>query len=208
MGLYYDLPVFRDTYGLVLLLFRLTAQFPREYRFTLGQDLKRDGLSLVRSIYRANRAIDKRVYQDEFLDVFELVKLEVRLCSDLRLLSLKAYSDVSFLMDRIGRQMTAWRKSGGRRQAGTPYATGYGGEPGFGRKGGGGAWRHTGSGHGCWGGSTSGGGGCSGFPGGTGRSSPMRSGEDGDSTWTKNRRETHRYPPVMIRTISGTSRSR
>ncbi len=116
MGLYCDLPVFRDTYALTLLLFRLTGQFPREYKYTLGQDLKRDALSLLRSIYRANRAREKTVYQEEFLDTYELVKLEVRLCSDLRLVGLKAYTEVALPVDGIGRQMTAWRNTstGGR----------------------------------------------------------------------------------------------
>jgi hypothetical protein len=54
MALYYDLPVFRDVYALTLLVFELTGRFAREYKFTLGQDMKRDCIILVRSIYRAN----------------------------------------------------------------------------------------------------------------------------------------------------------
>jgi hypothetical protein len=53
MALYYDLPVFKDVYQLILRIFDYTKDFPREYKFTLGQDLKRDGINLVRSIYRA-----------------------------------------------------------------------------------------------------------------------------------------------------------
>jgi hypothetical protein len=54
MALYYDLPVFKDVYKLILLIFEYTKDFPKEY--TLGQDLKRDGINLVRSIYRANKS--------------------------------------------------------------------------------------------------------------------------------------------------------
>jgi hypothetical protein len=56
MALYYDLPVFKDVYQVILKIFDYTKDFPREYKFTLGQDLKRDGINLVRSIYRANKA--------------------------------------------------------------------------------------------------------------------------------------------------------
>jgi hypothetical protein len=56
MALYYDLPVFKDVYQLILKIFDHTNHFPREYKFTLGQDLKRDGINLVRSIYRANKS--------------------------------------------------------------------------------------------------------------------------------------------------------
>ena len=56
MALYYDLPVFKDVFQLILKIFDYTKDFPREYKFTLGQDLKRDGINLVRSIYRANKS--------------------------------------------------------------------------------------------------------------------------------------------------------
>ena len=51
MALYYDLPVFRDMYKLILKIFEYTKDFPKEYKYTSGQDMKRDGIQLVRSIY-------------------------------------------------------------------------------------------------------------------------------------------------------------
>ena len=42
----------------------------------LGHDIKRDGINLVRSIYRANKAKNKVEYLEAFLDDFELIKLE------------------------------------------------------------------------------------------------------------------------------------
>jgi hypothetical protein len=45
MALYFDLPVFKDVYQLILKIFDYTNHFPREYKFTLGQDLKRDGIN-------------------------------------------------------------------------------------------------------------------------------------------------------------------
>jgi hypothetical protein len=56
MALYYDLPVYRDTYKLILKIFECTKDFSKEYKYTLGQDMKRDALQLVRSIYRANKS--------------------------------------------------------------------------------------------------------------------------------------------------------
>jgi hypothetical protein len=63
MALYYELQVFKDVYTLVQKVFLYTQEFPREYKYTLGQDMKRDAIQLVRSIYRANKAKDKVVYQ-------------------------------------------------------------------------------------------------------------------------------------------------
>ena len=74
MALYVDLPVYRDTYQLILKIFEVTKDFPREYKFSLGQDMKRDAMQLVRSIYRANKARDKTDALENFLDEFELIK--------------------------------------------------------------------------------------------------------------------------------------
>jgi len=76
MALYYDLLVFKDVYKLFLLIFEFTKDFPKEYKFTFGQDLKRNDINLVRSIYRANKSRNKVEYLEQFLDDFEIVKLE------------------------------------------------------------------------------------------------------------------------------------
>ena len=111
MALYYDLPVFKDTYALTLRIFELTQNFSREYKFTLGQDMKRDCIQLVRSIYRANKCKDKQRYLECFLDNFEVLKLEVRLCTDLHLITVKQQADLSARMDTIGKQITGWRNA-------------------------------------------------------------------------------------------------
>ena len=112
MALYYDLPVYKDVYRLILAIFEHTRDFPREYKYTLGQDLKRDSIVLVRSIYRANKAQSKTEYLEAFLDDFEVLKLEVRLCVDLKILPIRKQAELAALMDSIGRQITGWRNAG------------------------------------------------------------------------------------------------
>jgi len=112
MALYYDLKVFQDVYQLILKVFEFTKDFPREYKFTLGQDMKRDAIVLVRSIYRANKAKNKTEYLEQFLDDFEILKLEIRLCVDLKIMSFKKQSEIALLMEGIGKQITGWRNAG------------------------------------------------------------------------------------------------
>ena len=116
MALYYDLPVFRDVYKLTLRVFALTSHFPREYKFTLGQDLKRDCILLVRCIYRANKVKDKATYLEEFLDSFEVIKFELRLCFDLKLVTIKQHAELSVFMESVGKQITAWRNASSKSQ--------------------------------------------------------------------------------------------
>ena len=44
MALYYELPVYRDVYKLILMIFECTKDFSKEYKYTLGQDMKMDRL--------------------------------------------------------------------------------------------------------------------------------------------------------------------
>jgi len=78
MALYYDLNVFTDVYRLILKMVEDTQGFPREEKYTLGQDIKRDAIVLVRSMYRANKARSKTEDLEAFLDDVEILKLEVR----------------------------------------------------------------------------------------------------------------------------------
>ena len=65
----------------------------------------------MRSIYRANKCKDKVLYLEQFLDSFEVIKLEVRLCTDLKLISIKQQAELALLMENIGKQITGWRNA-------------------------------------------------------------------------------------------------
>lgn len=50
------------------------------------------------------------------MDHFEIVKFEVRLCADLKLITLKHRAELSLKLESIGKQITAWRNSGSKSQ--------------------------------------------------------------------------------------------
>lgn len=57
--------------------------------------MKRDALHLIRSIYRANKMhnrvehLEHLEHLEQFLDDFEIIKLELRLSVDMKLLSIR-----------------------------------------------------------------------------------------------------------------------
>ena len=106
-----ELPIYRDTYKLLLEIYKVTNKFSREYKYSLGQDMKRDALILFRNIYRANVNLRKRAFLEEFLSDYEILKLEIRLCRDLNIISVKKLAELSAVMDKIGKQATAWKNS-------------------------------------------------------------------------------------------------
>jgi len=112
MALCYDLRVYKDTYDLSLKIFEYTKDFDREYKYSLGQDMKSDVLKLMRSIYRANKSFKKREHLEKFLDDFEILKLEIRLAGDMKILSVKKQATLVSLMEKIGKQITGWRNKG------------------------------------------------------------------------------------------------
>jgi len=60
-------------------------------------------LPVFRDVYRANKAKGKREYLEAFLDDFEILKLEIRLCVDLKILAIKKQAGLSVLLESIGK---------------------------------------------------------------------------------------------------------
>lgn len=111
MALYYDLPIYKDAYQLLLQVFQLTRHFSREYKYTIGQDMKKDAMELVRCIFKANRTKEKLNHLQDMHEVLELFKLQMRVCVDMRLISPKQQSELYLLTDNIGRQLMGWKNS-------------------------------------------------------------------------------------------------
>ena len=63
------------------------------------------------SIYIANKATNKVEYLEGFLDDFELIKLEIRISVDMKILFINKQAEISLLMDSIGKQITDWRNT-------------------------------------------------------------------------------------------------
>ena len=53
MAQYQHLPIYKQTYGILLRTMTATKDFPREYKYTLGQKIKDELIELVVVIYSA-----------------------------------------------------------------------------------------------------------------------------------------------------------
>ena len=95
MALYFNLPVYKVSYKLVFLLFQTSSSFSREYKYTIGQDLKNEGMDLIKNIYRANKAEDKSVCIIKAKENLETVRLLVRLMQDFNQLGIKPFVEIN-----------------------------------------------------------------------------------------------------------------
>jgi hypothetical protein len=68
MALYSELPVYKATYDLLLGIFRFTKDFGKEYKYTVGESLKKETIELLTLIYRANVKRDKQDVLQEARD--------------------------------------------------------------------------------------------------------------------------------------------
>ena len=116
MAQYHHLPIYKLTYDLLLRSMQVTKNFPREYKYTLGQKLKDEIIELVVMIYKANSAEKKGEYIERILERVQVVQLLIRLSHDLRILPRKAYADLAEKTDSLARQAQGWLKSSGKGQ--------------------------------------------------------------------------------------------
>ena len=57
MGLHNELPVYKASYDLLLEIFQFTKDFNKEYKYTVGESLKKETIELLTLIFRAKRVI-------------------------------------------------------------------------------------------------------------------------------------------------------
>lgn len=111
MAIYSDLPLYKATYDLTLEMFKLVKDFEREYKYTIGEDLKKKTIDLVALIYRANTIRDKLEVIVSAREKIEVIRLLVRLTKDLKQISMKKFVSISKSIETVSRQLVGWSKS-------------------------------------------------------------------------------------------------
>ena len=109
----HELVIYQKQYDLVLYAFPIVAKYPRQMRFTLGQQTLDCLLDITRLIVRANSEHGndrKRVLKELDLKLEEF-RLLTRLAKDLHLLAVQHYGNLSERVTEIGRLLGGWLKS-------------------------------------------------------------------------------------------------
>jgi len=114
MARYEHLPIYKQTYDMMLLVMQATKTFPREYKYTIGQNLKDELIEMVVSIYRANSALDKVNHIQGILDRIQVVHVLIRVAHDMRIMQRKHYARLAEMTDSLSRQASGWIRSSGK----------------------------------------------------------------------------------------------
>ena len=95
MAQYDELPVYKASYDLLLEIFKFTKEFSREYKYTVGESLKKETLELITLIYRANSKQKKWHTLQLAREKIEVVRLFIRLMTDLKQISLEKFVQIN-----------------------------------------------------------------------------------------------------------------
>jgi hypothetical protein len=111
MALYSELPVYKATYDLLLGIFRFTKDFGKEYKYTVGERLKKETIELLTLIYRANVKRDKQEVLQEARERIEVIRLFIRLIKDMQQISVKQFVQINEVIENVSKQLTGWQKA-------------------------------------------------------------------------------------------------
>lgn len=110
--LYQELPIYKSSYELLLGVFSLTKQFPREYRYSLWERLHSLCVDVIISIYQSNSDKEKRkTLLAHIRTHIETIRLLVRVSKDMGILSLVSFIQISEKIENISKQVVWWEKT-------------------------------------------------------------------------------------------------
>ncbi len=111
MGLYDELPVYKASYDLLIEIFKFVRNFSKEFKYTIGENLKTEGIELIKLIYQANASRDKVERIRQAREKIEMLRLYLRLMKDMRQINIPKFVFINEKIEVVSRQLIGWQKS-------------------------------------------------------------------------------------------------
>jgi hypothetical protein len=111
-----ELPAVQKAYDLCKELLPRVSNFPRDYKFSLGNRIVENSLTILELLIHASYSRHKVQQLDEANMRLERLRFLLRLCRDLGPLSNKGYEHVMKMMTELGNQVGGWRKQASEKK--------------------------------------------------------------------------------------------
>ncbi len=111
MALHSSLPIYKVAYDLLRTVTTTTRNMPRDYKQSIGGEIRAECVAITVLIFRANVADDKAPYLQKLIERLQVAELLLRLSVDLQCISTGQYAAAIALTQMVGKQATGWRKS-------------------------------------------------------------------------------------------------
>jgi hypothetical protein len=109
MAIHTQLPIYKVTYDLLVVVVQLVKNMPREFKQSIGGKIRDECIEVTTLVFRANVARDKSPHLLALLEHLQVAELLLRLARDLRFISAGQYADAIQLTTSIGKQANGWR---------------------------------------------------------------------------------------------------
>jgi len=106
-----ELKVIQDFYDFMLWLIGHTEKFPRHHRYSLGVAMESRMQCVLGLLLRAKFSRQKATYLTEANMELEVLRFQVRLAKDLKVLPYKSHGHAAEQMQSIGAQISGWLAS-------------------------------------------------------------------------------------------------
>ncbi|KPJ54598.1 hypothetical protein AMJ47_04070 [Parcubacteria bacterium DG_72] len=107
------LPIYLKSYQLIKFLYGRTRSFPKEYKYTLGEEILGLVWQCIDNIIEANILPDNKKYFkiSELSCSFDKLKTRLRMAQEIGLISVKQYGHIqTYYMKEIGEEIGGWLK--------------------------------------------------------------------------------------------------
>ena len=106
-----ELKVIQDFYDFMLWLIRHTEKFPRHHRYSLGVAIENRIQTILERLLVAKYAKSKRRHLQDANMELELLRFQLRLAKDLKVLPVRSHGYAAEVMQEIGSQIGGWMKT-------------------------------------------------------------------------------------------------
>ncbi len=107
----YDLTIFQKAYDFLLWIKPTVQRFTKVHKYSLGIELEKETIELLKQIVRTNfKKDDRKKDIEECFVHYEIIKILIRVSKDYHLLNLKQYEFASQKLDEIGKLLGGWYK--------------------------------------------------------------------------------------------------
>jgi hypothetical protein len=96
---------------LLLGIFQFTKEFSKEYKYTVGESLKKETIELLTLIYRANTRRNKEEVLQSAREQIEIIRLLIRVMKDMKQISLEKFVKINESVENVSKQLAGWQKS-------------------------------------------------------------------------------------------------
>jgi len=106
-----ELKIIQDFYDFMLWMLQHIEKYPRHHRYSLGYAMESRMQRVLELLLKAKYRKEKKTILDDANIELEILRFQLRLSKDLKILSVKSYGFGSKSLLDIGAQAGGWMKS-------------------------------------------------------------------------------------------------